>query len=85
MFLDLLGEIARNGSRTEANTCECNIMVVKILNPLPLERPSFIALVVECMCLCMVCLLEATDEGIGDIFAYAFKVFADLAYILLNF
>ena len=27
----------------------------------------------------------ATDEGIGDIFAYAFRVFADLAYILLNF
>lgn len=33
----------------------------------------------------MVCLLEATDEGIGDIFAYASREFADLSYILLNF
>lgn len=33
----------------------------------------------------MACLCKTTDEGIGDIFAYAFRVFVDLAYILLNF
>lgn len=59
-------------------------MVEKPLKHLPLERPFFIVPVVEYICPCTAHLLEPTDDGIVDTFAYAFSVFADLSYILLN-
>lgn len=72
--------VTRSGSRAEAGTSECNVVVEKPLKHLLLERSFLIVPVVECICPCMTHLLE-----VADTFYYAFNVFADLSYILLNF